>query len=308
MVLCAKHRKNARCRRDILTVAGAAGVGAAATATAATAATTAGATATAVAAKAGVSALAAKVIAIVVGAALAVSAAVGGIYIATNNSDTEITEEDDNDGGENYGDNGDENNGENNGENSGENGENTPPAHTHTYENGFCTVCGAKEPSKGLEFTLNADGESYSVSGRGSCRDAHIVIPATHEGKPVTDIAMEAFWGTRRIEGITLPNSIKTIGEWAFVDCASLTNINIPDSVTSIGYEAFYACTSLTSITIPDSVTSIGSSAFGDCTKLTSINYGGTMAEWEALEKAEGWDENTPAYTVHCTDGDVAKW
>ena len=68
-----------------------------------------------------------------------------------------------------------------------------------------------------------------------------------------------------------IPNSITSIGEFAFGDCSSLKNITIPDSVTSIGYSAFEYCSSLTNITIPDSVTSIASWAFGGCSSLTNI-------------------------------------
>ena len=42
------------------------------------------------------------------------------------------------------------------------------------------------------------------------------------------------------------------------MSCTGLTSITIPNSVTSIGGYAFYSCSSLTSVTIPDSVTSIG--------------------------------------------------
>jgi len=52
----------------------------------------------------------------------------------------------------------------------------------------------------------------------------------------------------------------------------------IPDSIISIGSYAFYGCTDLTSITIPDSVTSIGSSVFYECTSLTSITSLATTA------------------------------
>ena len=56
-----------------------------------------------------------------------------------------------------------------------------------------------------------------------------------------------------------------------------ITELIIPDSVTSIGDYAFYDCSGLTSITIPDSVTSIGSFAFLGCSGLTSIHIGAGM-------------------------------
>ena len=68
-----------------------------------------------------------------------------------------------------------------------------------------------------------------------------------------------------------IPDSVTSIGEFAFHDCDALTSITIPNSVTSIGYRAFYDCDALTSITIPNSVTSIGWGAFKDCDALTSI-------------------------------------
>ena len=49
------------------------------------------------------------------------------------------------------------------------------------------------------------------------------------------------------------------------------SNITIPNSVTTIGQYAFYDCTDLTSITIPKSVNSIGAKAFNNCTSLGRI-------------------------------------
>ena len=55
----------------------------------------------------------------------------------------------------------------------------------------------------------------------------------------------------------TIPNSVTTIGERAFLGCKSLTSINIPNSVTTIEDCAFSYCGSLASITIPSSVVTI---------------------------------------------------
>lgn len=70
---------------------------------------------------------------------------------------------------------------------------------------------------------------------------------------------------------VNIPDSITSIGDYAFDYCRSLTSITIPDSVTEIGDYAFDYCDGLTSITIPDSVTEIGESAFSSCRRLTSI-------------------------------------
>ena len=68
-----------------------------------------------------------------------------------------------------------------------------------------------------------------------------------------------------------IPNSVKSIGDFAFFRCSSLKSIDIPYGVTSIGCSAFSFCTSLTSIIIPDRVKSIGQYAFRGCSSLTSI-------------------------------------
>jgi hypothetical protein len=62
----------------------------------------------------------------------------------------------------------------------------------------------------------------------------------------------------------TIPNSVTTIGDYAFSGCHGLTSIDIPDSVTEIGHGAFDSCTGLTSIVIPNSVTAIGGDAFNN--------------------------------------------
>ena len=98
----------------------------------------------------------------------------------------------------------------------------------------------------------------------------------------------------------TIPDSVTTIGDFAFSWCGGLTSVTIGDSVTAIGCYAFAYCSSLTEFngkfasedgrclivdgvlnsfapaglteyTIPDSVTTIGGGAFYGCSSLTSI-------------------------------------
>ena len=93
-----------------------------------------------------------------------------------------------------------------------------------------------------------------------------LVIPDS-----VTSIGKYAFCGCSSLASITIPDSVTSIGISAFYGCSSLTSVTIGDSVTSISWYAFCNCSSLKSITIPNSVTSIDSNAFEYCSSLTSI-------------------------------------
>ena len=69
-----------------------------------------------------------------------------------------------------------------------------------------------------------------------------------------------------------IPNSVTSIGEWAFGECTGLTSITIPNSVTSIGWEAFGECTNLTSVVIGNNnELNIEADAFSYCENLTSV-------------------------------------
>ena len=96
--------------------------------------------------------------------------------------------------------------------------------------------------------------------------DKQYVIPNS-----VTSIGNYAFEDCSNLTSIDIPSSVTSIGNSAFAGCSSLTSIEIPEGVTSIGEYAFYNCRSLTSIEIPNSVTSIGEKAFNECKNLLFI-------------------------------------
>ena len=96
----------------------------------------------------------------------------------------------------------------------------------------------------------------------------------------------------------TIPDSVTSIGEWAFAYCDSLTSVAIPDSVTTIGDSAFRGCHSLTSVTIGNGVTRIGYAAFSSCDSLTDVYYRGSEAQWAAITIGSDNDPLTSA-TIH---------
>ncbi|MBE7082123.1 MAG: leucine-rich repeat domain-containing protein [Clostridiales bacterium] len=108
-------------------------------------------------------------------------------------------------------------------------------------------------------------------------------------------------------ENSIIPEGTTTIGVEAFFCVPRLISITLPDGLMTIGSYAFSGCPNLTSITIPSSVTSIGGLAFDDCSNLTSITYQGTKAQWSAIDFGDRWNNGTGNYTIHCTDGDIAK-
>lgn len=103
--------------------------------------------------------------------------------------------------------------------------------------------------------TISADGYTYTIDNGevsvkgGSSLKGEIVIPGEINGYPVTAIEPEGFdW--LNITAVTIPDSVKTIGDKAFYFCTALKTVTIGTGVTSIGQDVLSYCSSLTQIQV----------------------------------------------------------
>ena len=87
----------------------------------------------------------------------------------------------------------------------------------------------------------------------------------------VKTIGNGAFFGCRNLRDITIPNSIISIGNYAFSDC-NLFSFSIPNTIDRIPDDCFHDCANLTSVNIPNSIKSVGSCAFANCYSLISVS------------------------------------
>ena len=136
--------------------------------------------------------------------------------------------------------------------------------------------------------TINVEADNAFYDSRNNCNA--IIETATNTlitgckntaiPNSVTSIGEFAFYGCSSLTSVTIPDGVTSIEDKAFGNCSGLTSITIPNSVTSIGEFAFYDCSGLTSVTIPNSVTSIGASAFR-VSGLTSVTIPNSITSIE---------------------------
>ena len=105
----------------------------------------------------------------------------------------------------------------------------------------LCTVCGeALESevipatgSKGLVFYAIGE-EGFGVKAENAEAAEQIVIPQTHQNKPVIEIGERAFAGYENLKSITLPTGLKSIGASAFDGCNGLEALTLPSTLVKI--------------------------------------------------------------------------
>ena len=131
------------------------------------------------------------------------------------------------------------------------------------------------------EDWLTQDGDHYIVTKGTSALPQMLIIPDYYNGLPVTHIAggdIDAFMASEDISSfvfagntdllfVVLPETMKHIGDGAFIMCESLQAINMPEGLETIGMGAFLM-TGLNSINLPKTLTDIGMAAFTGCEKL----------------------------------------
>ena len=118
-------------------------------------------------------------------------------------------------------------------------------------------------------FAVDADSDA-GYPGNSLCRNIHsVTIPES-----VTSIGKYAFARCSSLTSLKLGENIKTIGDHAFYYCIKLESVTIPQSVTFMGDRAFTGCAQLNSLTINDAAISIGDWTFDECYKLTTLSLG----------------------------------
>ena len=146
-------------------------------------------------------------------------------------------------------------------------------------------------------YTMQSDGTlMLGESGRRAISDivaGDVTIPATINGRAVTAIGERAFDSCEKLEGVTIPESVKRIGYGAFYYCHRLKRLSLPKTLTDIGEMAFSQCYSLTNshgfvivndilfnyygengeVTVSSSVRRVCSNAFHSRMNVTQIEF-----------------------------------
>ncbi len=150
---------------------------------------------------------------------------------------------------------------------------------TLTIGSGLTSVARLPMTANGFtEFVVSPDNAHYSSKDGILYNKAQDILIDYPKGK---------------LEPLTIPNSVTSIGEAAFNDCINLTGaLTIPNSVAIIGVGAFNNCSGLTgSLTIPNSVTNIKREAFLNCSGFTGsliISNSVTTIEARVFDNCSG--------------------
>lgn len=121
----------------------------------------------------------------------------------------------------------------------------------------------------------------------------------------VTSIGRAAFAGYQNVDCITIPNTVQTIGEYAFFR-SSVTRMEIPESVLSIGKRAFGHCTKLKNLVLPNATIKLGEELYTE-SKQINVNYLQLNQKTPSIVPPQYTPvkETYPRYTIASSDVDI---
>lgn len=102
------------------------------------------------------------------------------------------------------------------------------------------------------------------------------VIDTRHYSIPegVEEIDDIVFWCNEKLEDITFPGSLRSIGQCQFQGCKRLRKMVFPEGITRIGSQCFFDCQNLEYVEFPSSLVDLGDELFYNCHKIKTIVKG----------------------------------
>ncbi len=125
-----------------------------------------------------------------------------------------------------------------------------------------------ENPAEDFKYT---EKDNEIIINRFIGNTPHVVVPKQINGLNVTTIGNTAFALKKEIISVTLPDTVKIIGEYAFTE-SSVEEIVLSNSLEEIGFSAFLKCENLKTVKLPDSLTTLSRYAFKECKSLKHIN------------------------------------
>ena len=156
----------------------------------------------------------------------------------------------------------------------------------------YYTPASSRYGYNGASGGVDANGNEYSIFeySLDDAKNATITkyrgnvsalnIPDTLDGYPVVGINASVFQKNKQLRVVVIPDSVTSIGEYAFSECSNLSTVILSKNVTNIGNGAFYKCDALTGIEVPKSLEKTGTyypssyeGVFRECNNLKNITF-----------------------------------
>lgn len=133
-------------------------------------------------------------------------------------------------------------------------------------------------------YYQSIDGVLYSGDGKTLLSYPTAKAYSSYPVASGTETIGEYAFFHSKVQTVFLPDTVSTIGDYAFYYASELSSINFPTALTSIGDYAFFACQSLTAVDIPATITQIGPSAWAACTSLPAITVAAENPNYTAVD------------------------